>query len=192
MIEMFTAPTWLETYRGRRVDFEAPDPATICIADIAHSLAMQCRYTGQCQRFYSVAEHSVFCSRWLEAHGHDRRLQLLGLLHDAAEAYLGDLHPYLKRLFPEWNTYAARLDAAIYEALRLSPPTNDEQQIVDLADEVALATEIREQMLSGGCGWDIPADPAEEPHIEYWGPPQAAWAFVERYIWPSRTDARNA
>jgi 5'-deoxynucleotidase YfbR-like HD superfamily hydrolase len=50
--------TWIQTYSGRQFDIAAPTPEMVDLEDIAHSLAMQCRYNGHCQHFYSVAEHS--------------------------------------------------------------------------------------------------------------------------------------
>src|SRR5207248_1661023 len=69
----------------------APRAEDICIEDIAHGLAMTCRYGGQCLRFYSVSEHSVLVSR-LVAPEFARE----ALLHDASEAYIGDMIRPLK------------------------------------------------------------------------------------------------
>src|SRR5690606_33198599 len=58
---------------------------------IAHALSRQCRYNGHCDGFISVARHSIWVSSRLETKGFDESMQLAGLFHDAAEAYLGDL-----------------------------------------------------------------------------------------------------
>jgi 5'-deoxynucleotidase YfbR-like HD superfamily hydrolase len=83
-------PTSIATWTGR-IDPLNPSPEEINIEDIAHALARQCRYNGHCDGFLSVARHSIWVSEHLEAQGLDIRTQLTGLLHDAAEAYLGDL-----------------------------------------------------------------------------------------------------
>ena len=49
----------VSTRSGRRVALLNPSPAQIVIGDIAHGLAHQCRFNGQTNRFYSVAQHSV-------------------------------------------------------------------------------------------------------------------------------------
>ena len=55
--------SWAQTFTGRQFFPLDPDPQDIDIVDIAHSLAMQCRYNGHTDRFYSVAEHCVHVSR---------------------------------------------------------------------------------------------------------------------------------
>lgn len=88
--------TQIETVSGRFVDTLHPDPATIDAADIAHHLAMLCRYGGAVSRFYSVAEHAVLVHDLLRHQGAERELLRAALLHDAAEAYLGDMVSPLK------------------------------------------------------------------------------------------------
>ena len=60
--------------------FDLLDPASsdFTIEDIAHGLAHTCRYAGQADGFYSVAEHSILVSK--VALGHE----YAALLHDAA------------------------------------------------------------------------------------------------------------
>lgn len=83
--------TWTHTARGRALDLTNPDPDHIDWWEIGEALANTCRYNGNVRGYLSVAEHSVLISRWLMAQGHDRDTVLAGLLHDAAEAYTGDL-----------------------------------------------------------------------------------------------------
>ena len=63
----------------------------IHIEDIAHHLANLCRYTGACPRHYSVADHSIRVSGWLELCNASPELQLAGLLHDAGEYVFNDI-----------------------------------------------------------------------------------------------------
>ena len=78
--------SWIQTYTGRKFFPLDPSHQDVCIDDIAHALALKCRYTGHCREFYSVAQHSVFVSRMVP-----QADALWGLLHDAAEAYLPDV-----------------------------------------------------------------------------------------------------
>lgn len=81
----------ITTYTRRRVDPLNATVEDIDILDIANALARQCRYNGHCYGHLSVARHSIWVSQQLP-----ERLQLTGLLHDAAEAYMGDLVKPLK------------------------------------------------------------------------------------------------
>lgn len=83
-------PSSIQTFTGR-VDPLNPTVDEINIEDIAHALARQCRYNGHCNGFISVARHSIWVANRLETLHFEERVQLTGLLHDAAEAYLGDL-----------------------------------------------------------------------------------------------------
>lgn len=88
--------------------FENPESHDFPIELIAHSLSKLCRFNGHCKRFYSVAEHSVLVSRILPPH-----LQLVGLLHDASEAYVGDMPSPLKRMIPQYKEIEERVQAAM-------------------------------------------------------------------------------
>lgn len=82
----------LQTYTGKMVDPLHVRVQDIDILDIAHALSQICRYGGHTMRHYSVAEHSVLVS-----HNVPEELALQGLLHDATEAYVGDMIFPLKR-----------------------------------------------------------------------------------------------
>lgn len=82
------------TFRDRKFHFFNFGTDDIDIEEIAHSLSNLCRYGGHCKQFYSVAEHSIQCYR----RSPNESLQLWCLLHDAAEAYIGDITGPLKSL----------------------------------------------------------------------------------------------
>lgn len=79
---------------GKRVNPLAMRPEDLDIKDIAHHLSNECRWVGGCPEHYSVAQHCVLVSRCFDDSRPD--LQLAGLLHDAAEAYLKDLPSPIK------------------------------------------------------------------------------------------------
>lgn len=91
---------WLMTSTGKKYFPIDPRPEDVDIYDVAHHLSLLCRFTGACNRFYSVAEHSVLVSELVELHSPEHAL--IGLLHDATEAYLGDVGTPLKRHLPEY------------------------------------------------------------------------------------------
>lgn len=79
----------IATFTGKLIDPCNVGEADICIEDIAHALALCNRFAGHSRVPYSVAQHSVFVSRLCSN-------PLQGLLHDASEAYLGDVTRSLK------------------------------------------------------------------------------------------------
>lgn len=82
------------TYTGKKFHYVDIKPDSIDIRDIAHSLSHLCRYTGHTNMFYSVAQHSLLVSEKMPG---GAAKKLVGLLHDAAEAYTNDLASPLKR-----------------------------------------------------------------------------------------------
>ena len=85
------ADDWILTYTGRRYWPASPVTDHVCAEDIARGLSLTCRFAGQCQHFYSVAEHSINVMRLVP-----QEHKLCALLHDAPEAYLGDMSRPLK------------------------------------------------------------------------------------------------
>lgn len=105
---------WTHTSRGRALDLIDPHLDDVDLVEVGMALGRQCRYNGCTTRYYSVAEHSVLISRALERDGHPPLVQLAGLLHDAAEAYTGDITWPVQQVL--WGaSVGAR---AAYEAMR--------------------------------------------------------------------------
>lgn len=101
---------WIVTHSGKQFDFHNPTPDMVCIEDIAHALSMSCRFGGHTQYHYSVAQHSVNVARLVpEEH------KLVALLHDATEAYIGDMVSPLKVLMPEFKKKEEAVWAVISE-----------------------------------------------------------------------------
>lgn len=146
-----TDSNWLQTYTGKQFWIDDPDPDSICIADIAHALAMQCRYNGHCLHFYSVAEHSVWVSRHVP-----EEFRLKALLHDASEAYLSDIVRPVKPQIKGYVEIEERLQNAIYEKFGLPPGMPPE---VKAADNSILVDEKRQLMAPEPAPWHIPYEP---------------------------------
>ncbi len=134
---------WILTASGRRVDLLDPRPDMFCLEDIVHSLVKTCRFVGQCSRFYSVAEHC-----WIGSYQFsDRALQVEFQLHDATEAYLGDMSGPLKNWTFEYKLIEDKMDCVIRERFRLPPKMSPEVKAMDLR---MLATERRDLLPPGG------------------------------------------
>lgn len=78
---------------GILVDLNKPTIEMISINDIASALSNICRFGGHCNAFYSVAQHSCVVAALAPEY-----LCREALLHDAAEAYLGDVIKPLKNI----------------------------------------------------------------------------------------------
>lgn len=165
---------YVSTYLGNRFYPLEPRIDGIAIEDIAHGLAFQCRFNGQTCKFYSVAQHSLIVASLVPPH-----LRLEALLHDAAEAYLGDMVKPLKQLLPAFAAIEDRVTALIAEAFRLD---FSDYRPIKQADLVALATEKRDLMPHSVEEWSYIDGIAPLPApIEAMDPFRAKAAFLEEY-----------
>ncbi|WYW01680.1 deoxyribonucleoside 5' monophosphate phosphatase [Pseudomonas phage vB_PpuM-Voja-6] len=142
---------WIITHSGKRFELADPRPEMVCIEDIAIALARQTRFNGHCDRFYSVAMHSYIISNHLPKH-----LRLEGLLHDAAEAYIGDISSPLKKIikahWPGFKAFETRIEEVIFDALGV-PLSND--PMIKEYDLRMLAVEHRDLMPKTEHEWSM-------------------------------------
>lgn len=135
---------WIETRSGKRVSVENPLPNQFDIKDIAYALSNTCRFNGHCSGFYSVAEHSVAVALRLPPD-----MRLAGLLHDATEAYLGDVPSPIKQFLPDYKAIEQRFEEALATAFMVDLWQDD----VKAADIDALFTEAHFLIPSQGKDW---------------------------------------
>lgn len=159
---------WIQTFSGQKFFPLSPRAEAVHLVDIAHALAMKCRYSGHCDRFYSVAEHSVHISRVLPT-----EFALWGLLHDAAEAYLPDVPRPIK---PHLTGFAAIERSIMREVcVRFDLPEQEPAQ-VKWADTAILADELAQVMGPSPEPWKLPL-PALGVDIKCWSPEVASLEF---------------
>lgn len=139
---------WIESASGKHYHFLGPQQDEIDIEDIAMALANKCRFSGHTQ-FYSVAEHSVCVAYRLPPN-----LRLAGLLHDAAEAYLGDIPSPLKQVLPEFQAIEKINEAAIEEKFGIKLNLF-ERVAIKKADSQALYTEAYYLLPSKAKDWGM-------------------------------------
>lgn len=161
-------PTIL-TRTGTYFNLLEPEASVISINDIAAALSNLCRFTGHTNDFYSVAQHSVAVSRLVPPEH-----ALAGLLHDAAEAYIGDVSSPLKHLLPEYKAIEARIEAAIFKNFGLPPVL---PACVKQADLVMLATEQRDLMPPHDDVWPLIAK--VQPREKKVRPVTSSYALLE-------------
>ncbi len=179
-------PTTIATFTGRPLDLANPSPDGICIEDIANGLSNACRFACQV-RFYSVAEHAVLVHDLVRVYEHGPTLAAAALLHDAHEAYLGDvttpLRAALGAAFDAYADLSKRMDTAVAHALGLDPRSFNDP-IVKAADAWALVIEARQVAPAEGWRWARFADVPDLPETVTWAgglaPEQAEQAFLAR------------
>lgn len=151
------------------MDLLNPNPAEIHFADIARALSRIARFNGLTTDFYSVAEHSVNCVRAFELHAAgdivtDPWLNDIArdiLMHDAAEAYLGDVATPLKRHLPDYKALEPGMEAAIAARFDLCGAAPEWVKRCDLE---LLALE-KAHLMPGAGEWPVVAD-VSPPKLE--------------------------
>lgn len=153
---------WMQTKTGRKFDLTNVHPIEVDIEDIAHALSMQCRFNGHTHKFLSVAEHSVnvmaLMPRTMSIDG-----RLAALLHDAPEAYVGDLISPIKEAMPEFKRIEARVEQAIERRFNFTA-TYDEAVLIKRADLFMAWIEGKNLLNNSALvnEWNLPTD------IEHW------------------------
>lgn len=168
---------WIQTYTGRQFWPMDPCPEEVIIQDIAHSLSMMCRYAGHCERFYSVAEHSVLLARHVSPAN-----KLAALLHDSSEAYLVDVPRPVKPFLAGYR----EAESLVMEAVctRFGLPIEFPQEVHD-ADKAILTDEMRQNMKPAAVAWESEAEPLGVK-LQYWSPEEAELEFMTEFKWLMR------
>jgi hypothetical protein len=180
----------ITTYSGKLIDPFSPDPQKINIEDIATALSKVCRWNGHINKFFSVAQHSVYVSYMVP-----QDQALLGLLHDSTEAYLGDMINPVKHM-GSMGDYIA-LENLFGEAIakRFDLPTLEKTPEVEEIDHVVLCFE------AVNLGRSVPTRYTDLYRkykgwldlipFDAWSPQDAQEKFLRRYeylkLWQKQT-----
>lgn len=138
---------WFQTFTGKKFYPKDPRPEDVCIEDIAHALAHINRFGGHLPEPWTVAQHSLVASSFAPPD-----LQLEALLHDAHEAYVGDMVKPLKLMMPEFQDVEDKVDTAIREAFGL--PIRSLHPVVKKVDLIMLRTEAMQFVPERTGSWD--------------------------------------
>lgn len=181
---------YMTTFTGLQFRHSGPYDGSICVEDIAHHLSLICHWGGASREFFSVAQHSLLVvdlappelARW-------------ALMHDAAEAYCGDMIRPVKVRMPDYKLLETNVMGAIAEKFGLPWPEPPELKEFD---NRALALESRDFMhsneaLHDGRGNLIRFNDLPEGRLVAWTPAVAEAAFLRRFLelWPNWSHAVN-
>lgn len=168
---------FMTTFTGRKVWPLQIKKDDIHILDIAHALANTCRYNGHTSPFYSVAEHCVLLAR-----SKFPGMPKWKLMHDAAEAYIGDMVWRMKKLFPKFTELEAQIDRVIAERFDLPPYEGEIKDQVKIGDKEMLWWEGNTLMLSTpGTYWTEMEKPKIKVEIRCWTPLIAEVEFISEF-----------
>ena len=177
----------IETVTGKLVDLNNPQSDSIAVEDIAWALSRMPRFIGHTITSipYNNAQHSIYVAKIVKSilHGEYEPIKVIpndiaqaaanitmsnlvystvtyALFHDGGEAYTGDIPSPVKKI-PEFRpiikSIEAKLDAAMFTALGIPQPNEDQIKLVKFGDQIAQAVEGYIFMPSRGSNWGLPA-----------------------------------
>lgn len=137
------------------LDAENLKPSDINIHDIAHSLAMQCRYNGYTSQFYSVAEHCCILAEYalkIYPMGEQRyNMARALLLHDASEAYIGDITHHVKEALPKFKLLETKIMDVILAEFNMTDFFIENEKLISTLDKGICIDEMK--------AFRLPVDP---------------------------------
>lgn len=150
----------IRTFTGKSFDLKILYPESICIEDIAHALAYTARFGGHLKKFYTVAQHSILVGQLVTPD-----LELTAIMHDATEAYIGDMPSPFKKMMPDYKNIENNLMTAIASKYGLEYPFDP---MIKDADRYALKLEMETFIYN-------------TRKMECWSPKVAEKKFLERF-----------
>lgn len=158
------------TYTGLKLNPLEVRPDQVRVRDLAHALALVNRFNGHTREPISVAQHSVYVAHLCWWAG--KQVALQGLLHDAAEAYLGDVTKWLKAS-PEMAAYRAaegRVQKAVFDRYDLSDYSSrgEPPDLLQAADRLMVRYEGEKGF---GATWSVTGMQDDDPEVARKYPP---------------------
>lgn len=170
--------TFIKTFTGKKFDYLDISIDNIDIIDIAHGLSHLCRFAGHVKEFYSVAQHSVLCSRVAMSVYIDPILAMYALIHDASEAYCIDVPRPLKKMLSNYEEIEGRVQEKILEKYSLHEYPKYKAYVKEI-DNRMLITEANILLTGGTTGFTDPiAEPYAHVEIAPWAPHSAKRMFL--------------
>lgn len=132
----------ISTISHIRFDPTEPKAENIDITDIAHALSYMTRANGHFSAFFSVARHCINCAREAKIRGYSKKVQLLCLLHDSAEAYIGDMTRPLKLKIPYFSEIEKKYQKIIFSKFISDSISEEEFSLARNIDDAMLYNEF--------------------------------------------------
>jgi uncharacterized protein len=179
--EVSLTKAWIITYTGKKFYQLAPTPAMVDIKDIAHALSNLGRWTGHTRYHYSVAQHSYYASLIVP-----KKFAFDALMHDASEAYLGDMNRPLKYFTPAGPAYLkieAKVEEVIFNKFGVRFPLPEEVKDADtqmLYAEKAQLMNVTHATAYESMKWGR-AETEANIQIQRWTPRRAEKMFLKRF-----------
>ena len=133
------------------IDLLNPKESDVNIFFIAQTLSRIPRFNGLTGDYgtYSVAQHCVIGADAMYKATGDKELALSFLLHDAHEAFLGDITRPVQKCFgsdfcSQLESKKSKWDEVIYQTFGLTPPSAyDKDDPIHVMDDLMLAYELQ-------------------------------------------------
>lgn len=140
--------TYIQTHSGNCFRLDQPTALTATQDDICTALSRIPRFNGHTKKVYTVAQHSVAAYRIANAWRLNPELCAAALLHDAHEAYIGDVPTPVKSFLTGIKELAYSVDRAIGESFDVLPAHMRDPRI--RAIDAALLIMEADALLAGG------------------------------------------
>lgn len=169
------------TMTGKAFDVFNPREADVDVYDIAWMLAHKYRFSGACCPAITVAEHSCLVHDLMEIDLERSPDCLVALMHDAAEAYVGDVTRPVKIAIPQFKELENKVWECICRALDLDSSL---MGLVKTYDNIAVRAEAHCCMPDGGASWNwngVDLDDEAVFLVDSHTPEEAYREFLYRY-----------
>lgn len=168
--------SFIEMFSGTMFSFNNPQVDDVKLIDIAWHLSNTCRFFGGTDSFYSVAQHCVLASMVSSP-----QAALACLMHDTAEAYVGDNATPLKGIIPVLAILEQAIFTVICERFDFAFSDNVIKEVKSI-DRQMLATERIQLTRNHENEWDcLKGVQLLDINIRPWSPYEARRRFLERF-----------
>jgi hypothetical protein len=163
----------IAVFGGSYFNILDPDSTPVSIEAIANGLGNTCRFAGQCSQYYSVAQHSVIGSYFVDP-GYEYEF----LMHDASEGLIHDITKPLKLQLRDYQAIELRIETSFARQYQFTVPMPEPVKVADLR---MLATE-QSQIMGHTEEWLlVEGHKPFDVKLEYWEPHVAKQKFLERF-----------